>query len=101
MNWLDQVLAQHKELETPLTFFYWAGLASISASVKDNIWLHQGFYNVYPNIYVMLHAKSGLKKGPAVNMAKKIVSSVNNTRIISGRSSIQGILKEMGTAYTQ
>jgi hypothetical protein len=101
MNWIDEVLDQHKELETPLTFFYWSGLAAISAAVKDNVWLFQQFYNVYPNIYVMLHAKSGLKKGPAISMAKQIVKQVNNTRIISGRSSIQGILKELGTAFTQ
>jgi hypothetical protein len=100
-NWIEEVLEQHKELETPLTFFYWAGLAAISASVKDNIWLFQQFYNVYPNIYVMLHAKSGLKKGPAISMAKQIVKQVNNTRIISGRSSIQGILKELGTGFSQ
>lgn len=49
----------------------------------------------------MFHADSGLKKGPPVNMAKKIVKLVNNTRIITGRASIQGILKELGTAYTQ
>jgi len=48
----------------------------------------------------MLHADSGLKKGPPVALAKDLVKRVNNTRIISGRSSIQGILKELGTAYT-
>lgn len=49
----------------------------------------------------MFHAESGLKKGPAVSAAKRMVRIVGNTRIISGRSSIQGILKELGTAYTQ
>lgn len=49
----------------------------------------------------MFHADSGLKKGPPVNMAKKIVKLVNNTRIITGRASIQGILKELGTFQTQ
>lgn len=34
-------------------------------------------------------------------MARQLVKPVNNTRIISGRSSIQGILKDLGTAYTQ
>lgn len=99
-NWIEEVLEQHKELEAPLTFYYWAGLAAISAILKDNVWLDQQLYNVYPNIYVMLHAKSGLKKGPPINMANKIVATVNNTRIIRGRSSIQGILKKLGTAYT-
>jgi hypothetical protein len=49
----------------------------------------------------MLHAESGLKKGPPISMAKQLVRGVGGTRIISGRSSIQGILKEMGTAQTQ
>ena len=34
-------------------------------------------------------------------MAKQLVKHVGGTRIISGRSSIQGILKELGTAQTQ
>lgn len=58
-------------------------------------------YNLYPNIYVMFHAESGLKKGPPISMAKQLVRGVGGTRIISGRSSIQGILKELGTAQTQ
>jgi hypothetical protein len=48
----------------------------------------------------MFHADSGLKKGPPVNMAKKLVKTVNNTRVITGRGSIQGILKDLGTTQT-
>jgi hypothetical protein len=69
--------------------------------VKDNVWLDRQIYNLYPNIYVMFHAESGLKKGPPISMAKQLVRGVGGTRIISGRSSIQGILKELGTAQTQ
>ena len=74
----------------------------MSAVVKDNIWLDRsGIFNTYPNIYVMLHADSGLKKGPPISMAKQLVQKTGLTRIISGRSSIQGILKDLGTAQTQ
>jgi hypothetical protein len=79
----------------------WAGLAAISAVIKDNVWLDRGgAYKLYPNLYVILHAESGLKKGPPISLAKDLVRMVNNTRVISGRSSIQGILKKLGTAYT-
>lgn len=101
MNWLQELVGQHKELESPKSFWYWGAIAAISAVVKDQIWLNRQIYNLYPNIYVMLHAESGLKKGPPISMAKQLVKPVNNTRIISGRSSIQGILKDLGTAYTQ
>lgn len=97
-SWLQNFVEQHNELETPISFWKWSALAAISAVLKDNIHFGRQIYNLYPNIYVMLHARSGLKKGPAVSAAKQMVQAVNNTEIISGRSSIQGILKEMGQA---
>ena len=100
MNWLQQISDQHAELESPKSFWYWSALAAMSAVVKDQIWLNRQIYNLYPNIYVMLHAESGMKKGPPISMARQLVKPVNNTRIISGRSSIQGILKDLGTAQT-
>lgn len=95
MNWIEDVVYQHKEFESPLNFWRWAALSAISAVVKDNVWINQKAFNTYPNIYVLFHADSGLKKGPPVNMAKKLVKLVGNNRVISGRSSIQGIMKKM------
>src|SRR5580765_1803347 len=96
LNWLQEITDQHDELESPASFWYWGAISAISAVVKDQVWLDRQIYNLYPNIYVMLHAESGLKKGPPISMARQLVKSVNNTRIISGRSSIQGILKQLG-----
>jgi hypothetical protein len=100
-NWLGEFVDQHKELESPPSFWRWAAISAMSAVLKDQVWLNRQIYNLYPNIYCMLHAESGLKKGPPISAARQLVKSVNNTRIISGRSSIQGILKDLGTAYTQ
>jgi hypothetical protein len=100
-DWLTEITEQHKELESPASFWYWSAIAALSAVIKDNVWMDRQIYNLYPNIYVMLHAESGMKKGPPISMAKQLVRPVNNTRIIGGRSSIQGILKEMGTGTTQ
>ena len=49
----------------------------------------------------MLHADSGLKKSAPVNVSKKLVQIVGNTRVISGRSSIQGIMKAMSTTKSE
>lgn len=89
-------------MESPSSFWYWSILVAISAVVKDSIWIDRaGLYKLYPNIYVMLHADSGLKKGPPISFAADLIKKVNNTHIIKGRSSIQAILKEMGSAETQ
>jgi hypothetical protein len=100
MPWLDDIILAHSELESPSSFWKWASLTAIAAILKDNVWFSKQRYNVYPNIYVMFHADSGLKKGPPINLAKKLVMGVNNVNIIVGRSSIQAIMKDMGTAKT-
>lgn len=95
-TWLNDLVTTYAEMETPTSFMKWAGLVSISAILKDNVWLSRAdYYNLYPNIYCILYADSGMKKGPATNLAKKLVREVNNTKIISGRSSIQGIMKKL------
>lgn len=101
MNWVDEVVEQNKDFESPLNFWRWAGLAAVSAVMKDKVWIDRYLYKLYPNIYVMFHAESGLKKGPPVSLAEKLVKEVGNTTIIKGRSSIQAILKDMGTGQTQ
>jgi len=100
MTWLSDVLESTDEFEAPSNFYYWAALTAISAVLKDSIYIDRWSFNLYPNIYVMLHADSGLRKGPPVALAKELVEKTGVTRIISGRSSIQGILKELGTTQT-
>lgn len=99
MNWIESLVHQHREVESPASFWFWSGMAAISAIVKDQVWVNRGgLYKLYPNIFVILYAESGLKKGPPINLAQQLVKMVNNTNIISGRSSIQGILKKMSEA---
>lgn len=101
MTWLEQLIYCTDELESPKSFWYWSALAAIAAIVKDNVYLNRGgAFKQYPNIYVMLLARSGLRKGPPINMAKRFVTKVGGSRIINGRSSIQAILKDMGTAVS-
>lgn len=100
MTWIESLLLATKDSESPRKYYYWAGLSAISAVVKNNVYLDKFYYKLYPNIYVLLIGRSGLRKGPPVALAKKLVSAVNNTRIISGRTSIQAVIKELSTAYT-
>lgn len=98
---MDDVLEATADAESPTSFFYWSALAAISATVKNRVYLDKGYYKLFPNIYVLLIAKSGLRKGFPVSLAKKLVELVDHTRIISGRSSIQAIVKELSTAKSR
>lgn len=100
-SWLDLLVNSTSELESPKRFYYWAGIAAISAIVKKNVWLDKFAYKLYPNVYVLLvSAKTGLRKGNPVSYAKGIVERVNNTRIVSGRNSVQGVIMELSKQVT-
>src|SRR6476469_10441112 len=101
MTWLDEVMRATDEVESPKSFIKWAALSAIAAVVKNNVYLDKHYYKLYPNIYVMLIAKSGMRKGFPVAMAKELVKSIDNTRVIAGRNSIQGVLKTLSTSYTR
>ena len=95
------VLRYTKESESPRKYYYWSTLAAIAAIVKSNVYLDKFYYKLYPNIYVLLVGRSGLRKGPPVNLAKNLVSTVNNTRIFAGRISIQGMISSLSKAETK
>lgn len=89
------------EAETPKSFIYWSAIAAISAVASNNVYLNRkGIYILRPNVYVMLMAKSGLGKGFPVNIAKKLVTLTKATRVISGRNSIQSVVRDMATCET-
>jgi len=103
MTWIGKLLNETECFEAPKEYFYWSGLAAISASVKDNIWISRASekFKTYPNIYVMLLAKTGVtRKSHPPSLVEQIVTKANVTRVISGRGSIEKFLDDLGTAIT-
>lgn len=101
-TWLDDVVESVKEYESPSRFYYWAALSCISAILKDHVYIDRGgLYKLYPNVYVLLYGPTGIKKGPPIAFAKNIVRGVGNTRVINGRSTVEAIIKELGTTQTR
>lgn len=101
MSWLSELLVQTAEYESPKQFFYWGGLSALSAVCKDNVWIERsGDMPVYLNIYVLLFARSGLRKGPPIDLAKRLVRRVGNTRVISGRASMEAIIEDLREVQT-
>lgn len=100
-GWLDLLLKQTEESEAPERYFWWSGIAAISAVVRKNVWFNRHYYKLYPNVYVLLiSTKSGARKGIPISICKNILEGVEATRIISGCNSIQGLIQELGQQKT-
>ena len=101
MSWLNLLHTATLDAETPRSFILWSGICSIAAVVSPNVFLNKaGKYHLSPNIYCLLVSKSGLGKSLPISMAKKLVSMVGNTRVISGRSTIQKIISDLSKSET-
>lgn len=100
-NFLELFVEASKDSEAPKSYWFWSGLACISAVAKRNVYIQRPTWKTYPNIFVFLVGDSGLRKGVPINLAKELVTTVDTTRVISGRGSIQGIVTELGSAYTK
>ena len=95
MTWLDLFIEETNFVETPKVWLIWSGIATISAIAAPNIIVDKGAYPLRPNLYILLMGRSGLGKGFGPSLASKLVKTVDNTRIISGRGTIEGIIKEL------
>lgn len=99
-NWIDKIVQATTETESPERYYYWSAIATIAAVVSPNIYLNRYIYKLNPNLYVFLIGESGIKKGPPISLASNLVKSVDCTRVLKGRSTIQGIIKMMGRVIT-
>lgn len=94
-TWLQEFMYQSRESESPRRYFYWAGLSVISAILGRKAYVDRHFYKLYPNMYVVLVGRSGLRKGIPVSAAQSLVKKASNIKVIGGRSSIQAIIQEL------
>lgn len=95
-EFVKQLMEHTKLYESPSSFWKWAAYTAIGAVLRDNVFRKMGDQLVFPNVYTLFVADSAVhRKGHPVKIIENIVNAVRNTKLISGRSSIQGILDEL------
>lgn len=101
MSFVSEYLHYTREYESPTSFWKWSAYAAIAAVLRDSCYIMMGDKPLFPNIYVLLLADSAVqRKDNPVNTSAALIQIVNNTKVINGRSSIQGILDELAKGET-
>lgn len=100
-SFTELFMSYTSDAESPKSFFRWASYSAVAAVLRDSVYLDLGFKKVWPNIYVVLMARSAaLRKSVPVELVADLLTQVGNTKIMMGRSSIQAVIKELGTTET-
>lgn len=100
-TFVDLFLEHTKIYESPTSFWQWTAYTTIAAVLRDNCFKRMGDQRIFPSVYTLLLAESAMhRKGHPVKICEELVKSTRSTKLISGRSSIQGILDELARAET-
>lgn len=99
-GFIARVIKATESTESPEIYHYWSQLAAIAAVLRNRVWIDLQVYKLLPNIYVFILGKSGMRKGPAINLALALTSRVNNTKILYGSVTIEGVIKDLSTDYS-
>lgn len=75
-NWLRSYGEYSEESESPEDYHLWVGLSVLASAVRRNIWLNQGIYILYPNLYVILVGPPGIGKSTPIRMGRKLLIEV-------------------------
>lgn len=102
-NFVEKLLELTEIVESPTSYLRWCGYITLGAVMRYNV-----FYKfpsrrtiVTPNMYLMLVGDSGAtRKSTPLKICNFLLKKVGNTKLIEGRSSIQGILKELAAIKT-
>lgn len=75
---IEEICLYYQETEVPGAFALWSGLFAVSACMGRNCFIDQGHFTVYPNLYVVLTAGSGVcRKSTAINIVSDLVDRVD------------------------
>lgn len=101
MTFLSEYLNYTSHYESPGSFWKWSGYAILAAVLRDNVYRLAGDIKICVNTYTLLLAESAVqRKDNPVDLAEYFVRAIDNTKVIAGRGSIQGVIDELQRAET-
>ena len=75
-NWLEGLSEYIEDTEAPRAYWLWGGIFTICAALQRRVWIPHGLENVYPNLYLLIVAKPGERKGGPPTLSKKLLEAV-------------------------
>ncbi|KKM87258.1 hypothetical protein LCGC14_1270810 [marine sediment metagenome] len=91
---VEAICKYTEDTEVPAIFSVWAGISAVGAAMGRDCFVDQGYFAIYPNLYVILVAGSArCRKSTAVNIAgdfiQKVVPKIN---LISQKVTPEGLI---------
>ena len=100
-NFLQNFLTYAEGCETPELYDLWSALATLSSVVSRRVWINQGYYTIYPNLYVVLVGAPGGRKTTAMNMTKDMLREIGTVPFAATCMTKEALCRYMSTQCTK
>lgn len=77
-DWLDTLTRYVEDTEAPRHFWLWSGIFTIACALQRRVWLPYGIQTIYPNLYVLVIAPPGGRKGGPVGFSRDILQELGH-----------------------
>jgi hypothetical protein len=89
-----------KGTESPESYHLWTGLAVLASAVRRNIWLDQGKYTLYPNLYVILTGPAGkMAKSTTIRLGRTLLFGVEGIKFGPDAVTVEELRRVMAAAH--
>lgn len=100
-NWLHWYAEYTKESESPDSFHLWAGLSVLASAVQRNVWLNQGTYILYPNLYVIFVGPPGrVRKSTSIRLGRRLLLGVEGIQFSADSITREELIRQLGKIST-
>lgn len=100
MGFLQDYAEFCNDNESPGIFHIWSSIAALSNIVSRRVWIGQGIFTVYANMYIVLVGSPGCGKSTAMNIAKGLIRDVKDIPIAASQITKEALTKEMSDDET-
>lgn len=100
-TWLNTYLDYTREQESPESFHRWTGITILSAAIGRNLKIDRTYYKIFPNLFVILVAGSGMcRKSSAIHIGVRILKAIKDPPLmfsqkITAEALIQALQEHM------
>lgn len=96
-NFIANFLTYAEGCETPELYDLWSALTTLSSVVSRRVWISQGYYTIYPNLYVVLVGAPGGRKTTAMNMTKDMLRELGTVPFAATCMTKEALCRYMAT----
>lgn len=98
-NWISAYLKYVEASESPESYHLWAAMSAIASATRRNVWVDQGLYVLYPNLYIaFIGPPARTAKSTALFLARTILRHIPGVKMGPEAGTRESLIQSMAAS---